>query len=150
MFKNNVNGCHGNHVVFFILQTSKSLKTKLLCISKVPKNNAVMFHIRKRKQKQKNNRQRLPLGGGVTLPHTRGNIPSNILLKHIFFYLIITYRYCLSVKYNSKKIFVQKISKREHQAHFPLISAIIKTTLGRRKDFVLGKNCYHNLTVRRA
>ena len=92
MFKNNVNGCHGNHAFFFfIVQTSLSLKTKLLCISKVPKNNAVMFQIKKkRKQKQKNNRQRLPLGGGVTLPHTRGNFPSDILFKHIVFYLIIT------------------------------------------------------------
>ena len=44
MFKNNVNGCHGNYAVFvFIVQTSLSLKTKLLCISKVPKNNAVML-----------------------------------------------------------------------------------------------------------
>ena len=63
---------------------------------------------KKRKLKQKNNRQRLPLGGGVTLPHTRGNFPSNIQFKHIVFYLIIILRYCLSVKYNSKKIFVQK------------------------------------------
>ena len=47
-------------------------------------------------------------GGGVTLPHTRGNFLPNILFKHIVFYLIIILRYCLSVKYNSKKIFVQK------------------------------------------
>ena len=44
MFKNNVNGCHGNYAGFvFIVQTSLSLKTKLLCIFKVPKNNAVML-----------------------------------------------------------------------------------------------------------
>ena len=93
-------------------------------------NNAVMVLIKKRKLKQKNNRQRLPLGGGVTLPHTRDNFQSNILFKQIVFYLIVILRYCLSVKYNSEKIFVQKISNREHQAHFPLISAYYKNYVG--------------------
>ena len=34
MLKNRVNGCHGNHV-FFIVQLSLSLRTKILCISGV-------------------------------------------------------------------------------------------------------------------
>ena len=90
-----------------------------------------VVNYKKRKLKQKNNRHRLPLGGGVTLPHTIGNFPSNILFKHIVFYLIIILRYCFSVKYNSKKdICSEKISKQEHQANFPLISAYYKNYVG--------------------
>ena len=70
---------------FFIVRTSLSLKTKLLCISKVPKNNAVMFQIKKKKTKAKEQPPSTTTGGGVTLPHTRGNFPSNILFKHIVF-----------------------------------------------------------------
>ena len=39
MFKNHIDGCHGDHAFFFIVQKSLSLKTKILCISGVPMND---------------------------------------------------------------------------------------------------------------
>ena len=48
---------------FFIVQTSLSLKTKLLCISKVPKNNAVMLQIKKKKTKTKEQPPTTTTGG---------------------------------------------------------------------------------------
>ena len=39
MLKSHVDGCHGNHAFFFIVQKSLSLRTKILCISGVPIND---------------------------------------------------------------------------------------------------------------
>ena len=40
VLKNHVNGCHGNHAIFFfIVQIRLSLRTKFICISGVSMND---------------------------------------------------------------------------------------------------------------